>query len=999
MASANTQVGEEVLVRPPGHPVPSLQGPFEESMSESVKEDTDFDVPIDAISRRTILLDSPYYQRVVAGRWKQKPGEKFHPLWKLVAQMSFGLHLLARNMAKSEDEVMKILQAHVDDIDGFLERTSEDFELAQNDMHERLRCLKLPLQHGDVFDRMLEDRTFRASILEGNEKIEHIVSRTKKMLKDALKDVQKGFDATNVLEKYLIGLAKTWDRETPEHEAVYVAMLGNVEGWRRAFMELHLQGNKVAGTLKKLIEVVAEMQRRAAAVSRSIVTRSQVASQPSRQSNLAAKDSVRNSIQKPLPQAPTRTRDTKRSSRSLKFIEDSGRPDSAPRSDHDQSSESRPQSNQSSQPRSRSQTPNTVLSTALLKSNVVSQESTPNKDSQPSMQRSKLARENDVVIELPADVPEEVMRQAPVSVKNRLSYTLGLKPRDATDHRVSSIYYPNALRDLLKISPSANMTLSPNPAASKATALRSISPQTAQTSQPSSDADYFSAHERSPSIGNVTPGTSKLVDSSKGTPDIAETPDTVRSPRQTPMQEQRQSARTTPALNSHTSVMAMASPPVELSAVTELLDRPPSRSRQPSQSSLGEPGPEIADTESDSGTHAQADVAVNVQHTKAASIDSRPLDADADRDIALSQAEVLTALPALPDPESTPTNSAQALRTSPTGDQADDAPNHESGRVVSATADERRQIHAHLDPSRVTPVQRTNTAPLTSNPLSTEPIIAELEAVVPARSSAPPTTQAFAPIELEAPRQTFILPPRPPDQPRRKVEPEPKRLTVRERIALMRKQAEQDSKPSMKPKDFRNSAIPEPIEPLRVKLTKVDGKLVPVINHPVGVKPGHEPRLSQDLITSMIEQMSTSPAESPALEQSESPSSPNSAQTRSKRSSQVLGPPGSAPAPLAPGGRSMVEPDFAAVGQFEGERAHQQKGSGSSKGEIKDIVNNSGSGRNSSDTSSKSARNSSARKSDSARGSATDMLTSAGKDVLWFRDEGSADGAVEVTST
>ena len=45
MASANTQVGEEVLVRPPGHPVPSLQGPFEESMAESVKEDTEFRCP------------------------------------------------------------------------------------------------------------------------------------------------------------------------------------------------------------------------------------------------------------------------------------------------------------------------------------------------------------------------------------------------------------------------------------------------------------------------------------------------------------------------------------------------------------------------------------------------------------------------------------------------------------------------------------------------------------------------------------------------------------------------------------------------------------------------------------------------------------------------------------------------------------------------------------------------------------------------------------------
>ena len=273
MPAEHNETGEEVLIRPPAHPVPSLQGPFEESMVESVNEAAENDIPLDAVMRRTILLDSAYYQRVVAGRWKQKPGEKYHPLWKLVAQMSFGLHLLARSMAKSEDEVMKILQAHVDDIDGFLERTAEDFDLAQDDMQERLKCLRLPLQHGDVFDRMLGDRAFRASILEGNEKIEHIVRRTKRALKDALKDVQKGFDASNVLDKYLSGLTSRWERQSPEHEAVLVAMLGNVEGWRRAFMELHLQGNKLAGTLKKLTEVVGEMERRAAAVSRDIVVR------------------------------------------------------------------------------------------------------------------------------------------------------------------------------------------------------------------------------------------------------------------------------------------------------------------------------------------------------------------------------------------------------------------------------------------------------------------------------------------------------------------------------------------------------------------------------------------------------------------------------------------------------------------------------------------------------------------------------------------------------
>ena len=242
-------------------------------MMESILDESADDTPPDAMIRRTMILEAPTYERVIAGRWKQKAGEKYHPLWKLVAQLTFGMHLLSECMAISEDEVMRILQSHVDDIDAFLERTTEDFDLAQSDIHERIRCLRLPLAHGDVFDRMLEDRLFRASILDGNEKIDHVISRTKRASKDALKDVQKGFDATNVMEKYLTNLNSTWKRQSPEHEAVLVAMLGNVEGWRRAFLELHLQGNKLAGSLKKLAEVVAEMQHRAAAVSRNLVVR------------------------------------------------------------------------------------------------------------------------------------------------------------------------------------------------------------------------------------------------------------------------------------------------------------------------------------------------------------------------------------------------------------------------------------------------------------------------------------------------------------------------------------------------------------------------------------------------------------------------------------------------------------------------------------------------------------------------------------------------------
>lgn len=255
----------------PQHPVPQLQGPFEESMMESLNDLADEEQHTDSIARRKLLLQGERYERVCAGRWKQRPDEKFHPLWKLSAQISFGLHLLAQGLAKSEEEVMRILQSHVDDIDCFLERTTEDFDLAQSDVDERLRYLRLPLEHVEVFDRMLEDKAFRTSIIEGNEKIEHIVERTSEAMKDALKDVQKGIDATGALGKYLTGLKSVWTDRTPELEAVYVAMLGNVEGWTRAFVDLHLQGNRLAVGLVQLAGIVAEMQRRAGVASRKVL--------------------------------------------------------------------------------------------------------------------------------------------------------------------------------------------------------------------------------------------------------------------------------------------------------------------------------------------------------------------------------------------------------------------------------------------------------------------------------------------------------------------------------------------------------------------------------------------------------------------------------------------------------------------------------------------------------------------------------------------------------
>ena len=269
----DSEPGSPMDNQPPQHPVATMQGAFEESMMETMAEMADPELDsryskADSVSRRKMLLEQEKYERTVAGRWKQKPGEKFHPLWKLVAQISFGMHLLYQGLAKSDEEVIKILQTHVDEVDGFLERTTEDFDLAQNDINERIRYLNLPLEHGQVFDTMLNDRAFRMAIVQGNEKIEHIVDRTATAMKDALKDVQKGLDATRELARYLTRLERSWNNRSEEHESVYLAMIGNTEGWSRAFMTLQQKGNKLGAALVQLEGIIAEIQKRAGFASR-----------------------------------------------------------------------------------------------------------------------------------------------------------------------------------------------------------------------------------------------------------------------------------------------------------------------------------------------------------------------------------------------------------------------------------------------------------------------------------------------------------------------------------------------------------------------------------------------------------------------------------------------------------------------------------------------------------------------------------------------------------
>jgi hypothetical protein len=260
-------------IQVPTHPIQAMQGAFAESMLEASTASTPTTVKNrsgNAAARRKILLDQDVSEDTHATRWRQKPGQQHHELWKLMAQISFGIYLLMNGMAKDDEQVMNILQGHVDEVDEFLETTLEDFDLAQEDIEERLKFLKLPLENIIIFDAMLEDRSFRLQIVNGNERIEHVITRTATAMNDALKDVLQGMDAC---KEFTIYLAKeqeeaSWKKRSSDMDKVFEAMKGNVEGWYKAYVSLQTKGNHLGTALVNLGSIVAEMDRRAGEISR-----------------------------------------------------------------------------------------------------------------------------------------------------------------------------------------------------------------------------------------------------------------------------------------------------------------------------------------------------------------------------------------------------------------------------------------------------------------------------------------------------------------------------------------------------------------------------------------------------------------------------------------------------------------------------------------------------------------------------------------------------------
>lgn len=254
----------------PTHPIPWMQKEFEESIAESMDASSPIlQGPIgDAAARRRQLLELEDLGDEYSSRWRQKPGAKYHPLRKLIAQIVYGIYLLYNGKAVSDHEVVKILQGHVDEIDAFVEETLADFELALKDIMQRIEHLSLPLEHSRTFNRMLCNRDFRETIIGGNEVIDRVMIRTSVAMKRAMVDVDAGLEAIIDLTRYLKTLGPEWDNRSQDMADVYEAMIGNAEGWTGELRHMQQRSQDLEKTMLRLGLICDEVAKRAGIASR-----------------------------------------------------------------------------------------------------------------------------------------------------------------------------------------------------------------------------------------------------------------------------------------------------------------------------------------------------------------------------------------------------------------------------------------------------------------------------------------------------------------------------------------------------------------------------------------------------------------------------------------------------------------------------------------------------------------------------------------------------------
>lgn len=297
----------------PIHPLSALQAPFEESMLEATGETghVPFPTPKKGVKTRQQLLcrhDAAAeltYNLTYNCHWRHHPKAKYHPLVKTVAQIIFGVHLLHRRLEKSVADVADILLKHVNELDSFLQRANEDLEASLKDMLFRHKCLKVPMEHVNEFDRLLEDRAYRAQLLDGNIVIERTIGRMSTLLNDYLIDINTFREANRRIDSYLVDLGQEWTSRNDDIARIYSAMRGNTGGWAQFLQSLIAKAERLGVVLVQVSSYCHEIEKRCGAASRRSLIATRTSSRNSSNSRETGRSFRSFTNNKPLPTPPS----------------------------------------------------------------------------------------------------------------------------------------------------------------------------------------------------------------------------------------------------------------------------------------------------------------------------------------------------------------------------------------------------------------------------------------------------------------------------------------------------------------------------------------------------------------------------------------------------------------------------------------------------------------------------------------------------------------------
>ncbi|OAK99793.1 hypothetical protein IQ06DRAFT_151287 [Phaeosphaeriaceae sp. SRC1lsM3a] len=295
----------------PIHPLPSMQAPFEESMLDATGETghVPFQAPKRSVKQRQHMLcreekvEELSWNYTYNCHWRHYPKGKYHPLVKTITQIVFGVHLLHQRLEKSVADVADILLKHVNELDGFLQRANEDLENSLKDMLFRHKCLRVPMEHVSEFDRLLEDRAYRAQLLDGNIVIERTITRMSTLLNDYLTDMTIFREANNGLDLYLLNIGIEWTYHNEDVRKIYSAMCGNTGGWSQFLQSLVAKAERLGVVLVQVSSYCNEIEKRCGAASR----RSLVATRSSSRNSSNSREHAFRSIahHKDLPPVPS----------------------------------------------------------------------------------------------------------------------------------------------------------------------------------------------------------------------------------------------------------------------------------------------------------------------------------------------------------------------------------------------------------------------------------------------------------------------------------------------------------------------------------------------------------------------------------------------------------------------------------------------------------------------------------------------------------------------